>query len=143
MNQCYHAEDYGRTDSLYNVVETWLEEPKEQKELKKPQKSLPKESIKKETEYDYYVHEQDGSWVEKELQPQKKKKPIQIDTESTEDLKPVSWVIFARGVSKKDIKKRFPNLEQNYEICRFDRKLVKLECASASYKEKNEKKGLK
>jgi hypothetical protein len=129
------------------VKEWWTKENEAEKKQKKKQKTQERkpdiESIPANLS-DYYVYDSEkGDWVWSEKMPPRKskakktispkvKKPVKGVTSPTPTPteEPVSWVIFARGVDKAELKKRFPNLEKKYEICRFNRKEMRLDCAS-------------
>jgi hypothetical protein len=121
----------------YRVIEDTTakqtDEVKEKTQERKPDiESLPANLS------DYYVYDSEkGDWVWSEKMPTKKihktkvkaKKQIASVPSPTPVEDPVSWVIFARGVDKAELKKRFPNLEKKYELCRFNRKEMRLDCA--------------
>jgi hypothetical protein len=129
------------TKQTEEVKEWWAKENEEKKPQPKKIRKPDIESLPANIS-DYYVYDsKKGDWVWSEKMPPKKskakktispkvKKPASGVASPTptpaED--PVSWVIFARGVDKAELKKRFPNLEKKYEICRFNRKEMRLDC---------------
>lgn len=138
ITQCYHDKDYGETGSLSDSLESWWKEPVPAPQAEPPRnakiimiKSAPANI------YDYYEYDAEKDtwvWSDKTNKDVKMTKPkIKKQPNLSDDKEPVSWVIFARGISKEDIKKRFPDLEKNYELCRYNRKTVKLECTSDAY----------